>query len=753
MSWFRAKMRSALYLPSFAMGGGLIGMTFAIIGFEGGGSVADGWLLGAAIGATGGLIGILLSDTLFSSSSVGELQDLLTGAGLEVVDRPVVILRPDCSVLFGNLRFREMTGMTAEELRGLSFGNLKWRGEDGRTLDSTPWGEVAEAGVGLATEYLLLPSLGEPDECETLDDRSSRVRSNETVRQIHCRVTCQPLPDESGRLAGLFVAFEPISGPTVHALDFKPVRHEALLKLSHEIRSPISALLGHAEWLRNEPSIRDVEQQKQLDIIHDSGTQVLELVSRILDHSDLDRERKQIEFEECSPFSILKEIEGLFQLQAAQKGLGLELVILGELPLLIRTEAVGLRQLLTNLVENAIKFTDAGQVVIRVQMLTRSQVEYLEIVVTDSGVGIPPDRIDAIFEPFVQGTSDREGQRHGVGLGLAICRDLATRLKLQLDVRSEQGVGSEFAVRLKPRIPAWTARLNQREFDALQGSKSSAEKRIPSQALAGKKILVVDDDLAHRKLFTLYLDRMGALSREVKSGEEAIEIVQRERFDLVLMDIQMPGPSGGETLLALRESGFLNPVIAVTACVESLLRCSEGAFAFAGWLRKPIQSFDLEAVIRECLGPNPSSNAALGRRYQIGHSSHSSKHRPNPPNMGLPKAALSQGSMGARSMQAIHSSLPTEEAGFAEIVSLFGKTLRIKLDEIDHSSREYDREQLHQFAHWLKGTSGACGFHDFLRPALELERAVLAGRRLSLVGAIRDIQNLAEAVMVPALVE
>lgn len=751
MSWFRAKMRFALYLPSFALAGALVGMalearSLRVIGLD-----ADGLSLGAAIGALGGLIAILFGDSLSLLLTRRGLQERINEAVLEIVDRPVVILRSDCSVVVGNRRFCDMAGVTLNELQGLSFKNIEWHDKDGRALDSTPWSRVAETGVEFAREQVVFPVFGEAHQLESRADRSTVAESSRRPRQPSFYVTCQPLRDARGGLTGLFVTFEPSLQSAVNSLNYKPVGQETLLKLSHEIRSPISALLGHADWLRNEPSIRDDQQQKQLDIIHDSGTQVLELVSRILDRADFGTETKQVRFEDCSPFLILEGIKQLFALEAAKKGLQLSLVIRGELPCVIRSEAVGLRQLLTNLIENAIKFTDVGGVVIQAQMVTRCHAEYLEISVVDSGVGIPREQLEKIFQPFVQADKEQGGLKQGVGLGLAICQELAERLGAKIDVRSEEGFGSEFTLQLEPRIPAWTTRLTHRGFFESQSEESVNEKKIPSQSLSGKKILVVDDDPSHRKLFSLYLERMGAVSYCVQRGEEAIELVRKERVDLVLMDIQMPGSSGCETLVALREAGFETPVIAVTACVESLLQCTEGSFAFAGWVRKPINPIDLEGMIGGCVGFATSSDVPLVQHHQIRHSAHSVKHRPRSPKRSFAKVPSVKGSMEAWSPQAVHSSLPTREPEFAEIVSLFLKTLHRKLDEINHNPLDCDFEQLQQFAHWLKGTSASCGFRDFLLPALELEKAILTGQRESSMERIRDIQNLAEAVALPAL--
>jgi PAS domain S-box-containing protein len=334
-------------------------------------------------------------------------------------------------------------------------------------------------------------------------------------------------------------------------------KDEFLANMSHEIRSPLTGIMGYADILLSQ--IKDPEQVRYLKTIKESGDYLIEIVNDILDLSKIDAGKLVLNMEPVSPHELLGEIHGLMDVRAREKQLPLALRYDGVVPPSIRTERTRLRQIVINLVSNAIKFTEEG----RVEIVARFFKEpgLLQIEVIDTGIGIAPEHQQILFQPFTQADTSSTRQYGGTGLGLTITKRLAEMLGGTISFESELGKGSTFRV-IIPTAAAQTAA-------ATPAPVSAALPVGPELPLQGHRVLVVDDREEFCYLVSRYIEEAGGRPTAVTDGQAAIAAVEAaaktEAFHAVIMDIQMPGIDGYETTRAIRAQGFQTPIIALTA--------------------------------------------------------------------------------------------------------------------------------------------------------------------------------------------
>ena len=708
-------------------------------------------------------------------------------SGLDESPTPILLLDPDRIILFANRSFLELAQVPIGRLVGNSLNAYRWIDPYGQVAGDAPWCRLIQDGLQHASADLVLP-------CFRSCDATQFAAQHEQPRDFQdgsSQVSCSALRDDDLVLRGVLVSFE----VPVQKDRRQTNGQHAMVHLGHEIRSPMNALLGYIRLLKNGQSRDEIERQEQLEIVHRSGVRVLQLIDQILEHSKLQNGNLKVADQDCSLFSILTESKELFQLQAAEKGLLLNLVIRGSLPSVIRTDPLKLQQVVNNLVANAIKFTVAGSVNIYVETVTMEQVEYLDIRIIDSGIGIPQDELRQIFNPFIQLKSNPDRTSGGAGLGLAICRSLADMLGAQLEVQSAVATGSVFTLRLKIETADRVSRLTHREFIERESPDARLPVRSETNLLSGLQVLIVDDDASHRRLFQLYLENRGARTVQAENGKRALEIVKRHRVDMVLIDMQMPVMNGIETTINLRQMGFAKPIIGISANSEASPGCHDGNLGFSGWLQKPVESRALDLLLSRLLGvnsilasagemrlvsrpPAPQERPAVGdlklpgdaametRCVQIPdlgqqrpvlqylvHPAHSGEFRHTGSPVGKKTVRSAGGSVGNGPAQTVHPSLSAGEAEFADLAPLFLETLCNKLDEIKESCDGQRHQTVLQFVHWLKGTGAACGFHEFGGPVLELERAMKNGGDVSSACYLLEIETIANAIQMPVVAE
>jgi signal transduction histidine kinase/ActR/RegA family two-component response regulator len=373
-------------------------------------------------------------------------------------------------------------------------------------------------------------------------------------------------------------------------------KSEFLANMSHEVRTPLNGILGFTELLiRGADGGNEHERQEFLKTIRESGRQLLSLINDVLDISKIESGQFRVETAPHSPDQILSQVIAALRVAAAQKQLALDYRWESRIPETIQTDPQRLNQLLTNLVGNAIKFTERGNVLVIARIEDLEGGSKLLFEVHDSGIGIAPDKLDVIFQPFVQSDASVTRKYGGTGLGLAICRRIAESLGGELTVRTVLGQGSVFSATVS------TGDLYGIRMTDVPSPPIEAElPQEPSKQtnLDGVNILVVDDMETNRRLVSMFLTRAGAKVTSAENGAIAVQAVEHGDFGIVLMDMQMPVMDGYTATTLLRQKGFDRPIIALTAHAMKSDREKCELAGCSGYVPKPINMDELIATVK-----------------------------------------------------------------------------------------------------------------------------------------------------------
>ncbi|MEO6846902.1 MAG: ATP-binding protein [Chthoniobacterales bacterium] len=378
------------------------------------------------------------------------------------------------------------------------------------------------------------------------------------------------------------------------ALAAEKAKSDFLATMSHEIRTPMSAVLGFAELLKQRPL--PPEEKDYVQTIAASGEVLLRIIDDILDFSRIDSGRMELEHSVFSPRQILMDISVMFSLRAQQKTISLRLEVSDDIPPHIHGDVDRLQQILINLVGNAVKFTDSGEVIIglrRSAFQDTESVAMLEFYVKDTGLGIAKDKMERIFEPFAQADSSISRRHGGTGLGLSICKRLADLMGGTLHVESSSGAGSLFVFRAPFDIAAEP--VNPVVVDALPNDRFAA--------LHPLVILIVEDNAVNMKLTCAILRKLGYEPLMAHNGQEAVSLFVEKHPDCILMDMQMPVMDGLQSTTTIREIEKNTDrkdrvfIAALTANVLSEERQKCLAAGMDDYLTKPLKSDQLKQVL------------------------------------------------------------------------------------------------------------------------------------------------------------
>jgi signal transduction histidine kinase/iron only hydrogenase large subunit-like protein/ActR/RegA family two-component response regulator len=384
-------------------------------------------------------------------------------------------------------------------------------------------------------------------------------------------------------------------------------KSEFLANMSHEIRTPMTAILGYADLLLE--SLHRAEDREALSTIRRNGEHLLSVINDILDLSKVEAGMLKPQRASCVPQTVVDEVIALMRVRADAKHLALQAEYVYPLPASITSDPTRLRQILINLVSNAIKFTEVGGVRVRVSMSQAGGANpHLQFDVIDSGMGITAEQRLRLFQPFCQGDSSVNRKCGGTGLGLAISRRLAEILGGQIDLTSTSDQGSTFTLSLDLGTLEGTALLTGPAPAVPHAPPSASASKAP-QRLAGR-ILLAEDGPDNQRLISHLLRKAGAEVVVVGNGEIAVDRVLGSpsanappslptpaRFDLVLMDMQMPVLDGYEATRQLRAAGYQGPIVALTAhaMVEDRQKCLDAGCS--DYMSKPIDRDRLLALV------------------------------------------------------------------------------------------------------------------------------------------------------------
>ena len=453
-----------------------------------------------------------------------------------------------------------------------------------------------------------------------------------------------------------------------------------LANMSHEIRTPLTSVIGYAEWLQNE-DISAAERGEATASILRTGRHLLEIINEILDLSKIESDRIEIEEMMIMLGGLLKEVGRVVKMNARSKGIDFRINYEFPLPRWIITDPTRLKQILINLCSNAIKFTDKGSVTINVS--SDCQTNKIEFTVTDTGIGIPADKIDTLFDSFTQADSSTTRKYGGSGLGLNISRSLARMMGGDIVVTSTINEGSSFTVYLpvgKAAIRDMAENLDELSVTGFDIGQQDEQNAMPS--LSGT-VLLAEDNPDNQRLVQFHLQRVGATLDIAGNGREAVERALENSYDLILMDMQMPEMDGVEAAELLRQAGYDIPIVALTANIsrEDRERCERAGFD--DFLTKPFDKVRLNHVLKQYLKPATSD----GR-------------------------------------EPVESSASVNEE-MKKLTEQFVSDLPSRMGRISKALADQQWDELRTLMHQLKGASGGYGFAQLGKIAGRIEAIII----------------------------
>jgi signal transduction histidine kinase/CheY-like chemotaxis protein len=400
-------------------------------------------------------------------------------------------------------------------------------------------------------------------------------------------------------------------------------KSEFLANMSHEIRTPMTSILGYSQILRDDCGLTQCSPQQieALDVISRNGKHLLAVINDILDISKLETGRMELAHVPLAPAQLLLDVVTSLRPRALERGLAFEARIDDALPPRVLSDPLRVRQIVVNLLGNAIKFTSGGAVELDARF--DGEHGFIEIEVRDTGIGMNAEQLERVFQPFEQADSSMSRGYGGTGLGLPISRRLAELLGGSLTARSQLGAGSCFTLRLPAVASEPAAPLPSRAAN----SAGPAPAPVDSSALAGRRVLLVEDSAVNRRMIARMLERAGAHVTQVENGREAVEAlsidgafegapIEPPPFDIVLMDMQMPVLDGYSAVRLLRNRGASASIIALTA---HALATDRAACIDAGcdeYTTKPIEQRELVAACLRAVERNCALRRGLPRALE-----------------------------------------------------------------------------------------------------------------------------------------
>jgi signal transduction histidine kinase/DNA-binding NarL/FixJ family response regulator/HPt (histidine-containing phosphotransfer) domain-containing protein len=506
-------------------------------------------------------------------------------------------------------------------------------------------------------------------------------------------------------------------------------KSQFLANMSHEIRTPLTAILGFTELLRSGTCEDNQEERDDyLATIHASANHLLELINDILDLSKIEAGRIDVVRVPLSPQAIVAEVLSAMRVRACDKGLRLACEWPDGMPATIRTDAMRLKQLLINLIGNALKFTHRGGVRLVCRLLLSAEKPQVAFNVIDTGIGIAADKLETIFDAFVQADNSVTREFGGTGLGLVISRRIAQALGGDISVTSTVNQGSTFTATIDPGPLDGVKILEPPQADAV----ASRQGRIGAQQigpLAGR-VLLVEDGSTNRKLLSLILRKAGMEVVTAENGRIGVDRAREERFDVILMDMQMPVMDGYAAAQEIRALGMTTPIIALTAHAMSQDKQKCLRAGCSAYLSKPVKSDDLLQAVANMLA---SAESPVGDEARAAAA----------------PATPADSAAAPPDAEPLVSTLPLDDPEFREIVEDFIVWLDQQLQAIKTACAEGDLQAILAMAHTLKGTAGGAGFDAFTAPAKALENLARDGRRAEIPAALRLLEGLAERILVP----
>ncbi|MDO9017416.1 MAG: ATP-binding protein [Deltaproteobacteria bacterium] len=589
------------------------------------------------------------------------------------------------NVLVVNPAVRRIIGVDTSEPDWLMGVRETMRLPDGVTALGPDDGPLRRAVMGETFDGLELFLLPVPGRDGTFIDCSGAPLTNDRGESIGGMVVIRDITERKRAEASLRQAKDEAEAATA-------AKSEFLANMSHEIRTPMNGIIGMTELLLETDITR--HQREYLDLVKTSADSLLDVINSILDFSKIEAGRMELDPHPVALRDCVGDAVRTLAVRAHQKGLALACRFEEAVPEEVLADAGRLRQIVINLVGNAVKFTARGEVVVEVGMTPGDDGgPMLRVAVSDTGVGIPESKHVAIFESFTQADGSTTRQFGGTGLGLAIAARLVALMGGRLWVESEEGRGSRFHFTARVGLRAEGRSAQAAEPPAAVGAGPAAGRRL--------RVLLAEDNPVNQLLATRILERRGHAVVLVENGEDAVAAVAAGRFDVVLMDVQMPRMNGLDATREIRrrEDGARLPIIALTAHAMPRDREECLAAGMDGYLTKPIRAVELHAAIAAATG----SAGAPG-----------------------PAAAEDEPADAAYDHDALLSRCEGDLELVREVATIFLEEVPSLLAAVTTALHEGDLRRIRAAAHALRGSLTYFGARAATNAAERLERAETA---------------------------
>ncbi len=637
---------------------------------------------------------------------------------LDTMAEGLLLLDRKEQIILANRAFSKLMEKNPRELVGLDVTRFEWTGAGEQTFEpaTSPWRKALSEGRPQMNTMVRLMT------------RGAGWRT--------FMVNCSPVLGEGNRAGGVLVSLDDVTTLEEKEKELRRSKEEAeeanraksifLANMSHEIRTPMNAILGFTEVLKRGFGNSGQDSRKYLETIHSSGRHLLALINDILDLSKVEAGRLEVEKLACDPYAIVRETVQIFQVKAREKGITLGFEVENPVPAKILTDPARLRQIVTNLVGNSLKFTDQGGVKVVARFIDSQERPQLALDVVDTGIGMTEEQQQKIFDPFVQADNSITRRFGGTGLGLSISLRFARALGGELRVRSAPGEGSVFTLILDTG-PLQGVPLLQPEA-VLSGDEVTAGTEHARWRFAPSRVLVVDDGDENRELVKLVLEEVGLVVDTADNGRSGADKALAGRYDMILMDVQMPVMDGYSAVRLLREKGLELPILALTAHAMNGIeqKCLDAGFTAV--LTKPIDIDGLIDTLAQRLACQPVDPATP----------------PEPaPEIGSEQGGAAQATGdAARGGPPIVSRLAAGNPRFRPLIERFTQRLEEQLEAMEQAWLGKDFDELKALAHWLKGAGGTVGFDVFTKPAQRLEQCAINGEQEKAGEFIAELRRL-----------
>jgi len=471
-----------------------------------------------------------------------------------------------------------------------------------------------------------------------------------------------------------------------------------LANMSHEIRTPLTGIIGFAEILRD-GHLNMAERVKCISLIRNSGKHLLSVINDILDISKIEENKIELETIEFNMFDLINDIKAIIQPQILEKQIAFTVRYDFPFPKTMMGDPLRIKQVLINLFSNAIKFTDEGEISIRLSYLETEAL--ISIEVSDTGIGMTKEQSAKVFDAFQQADSTTTRKYGGTGLGLSLSKQLTEKMGGALEVNSLIGVGSTFVFNFPYAASGDEVLIDTEEV----ADKEDSIGTTRPEKVKGK-ILLAEDNVINQQLLTLIIGETGAELDIVDDGKKAIETAMAGSYDLIFMDMQMPVISGLEATRALRENGYKGAIVTLTANAmnEDRLACQQAGCD--GFLTKPVDTNQLYQVIAQYL----------------------------------------KSDIQAESEDAIYSELKVHESGLKALSVKFAQGLPDLMDKCVSLFQDDKIEEFKSEMHQLKGMGGAVGYPQITEAAGKLEFALVRNDKGEARNILDSMSNMSTRI-------